>query len=901
MEDLRSHDNQPSKSPHNPLLSPQSMEARTSTRPDPEMSLAERAIQLADLLDDHEKAFKHKLRDLERLHRESTRDIKQQFVDFLDLVVNTEEDVSASASPQLSRKDMQPLDHSTEDIHRVLPIASPYETFVPQESTTAPFTPLQAARESDTQIVDSGSHGDSLDNRSGEIVTPQAILNPLVDGTMPHDDDPILEDGPGSGKEPTPDQQQLPKPAVAPGHELTPGQGIQSGHEPVPGQDLLVGHEPIPGPEPMPEQAPPREMPPTAEHEPVAKNETTKGDAMNLSGTSKTPPAPTPTRGKQLGVPKSSPSSQPSPAKDKIRWSDEEEEYMINILHELVQGRDPKDSKGKMWQLASERMKARGYDRTNEKMAAKWSLHTRKKCEDRGFSWAESVMSKHNFAPRNLEQKRRLDSMEGDETESEPTPGAKDNTERLRKRPRKVLAHSGRLSYQSSSASSPTTDQPLRMSGDQLHLRCTWGCAAHDLVDVDWSPDGTHFIAASTAIVNEEEDNFESNQPRNLLFGSLPTQSIRELPDHRGGMGMPDHVYQTVSAVRYAQNGRRFFSAGFDGKLRIWDVANESSIKCTTQLDHQKRLIVMDLADRPDTLLATGIDHGTKSICIFYAESDLSHSPFPRKPFRPLSKSFEKGNFRHAPTCLKFGKSNYRDWLVAGFGSDQFDGDLAGGGCTMVWRLRDGDVEVMPFSRGQTTVFDCAWAEDGRTFAIGCASASPSTADATEHSVVKLYSIADRNPVTTLSCRAKDMNQVTIHDIYVTASCTDGSTYVWDQRHPQRPLHTLTHGMPAIQIDEFKDRELTDVGVRFIEWSDDPGQLYTGGSDGVLKQWDVRHSPTDALVRDVDEVGVEIMCGKFSPDYSSLLIGDDGGGVYLYSKSKKPQRVDQFKFIPAVG
>jgi hypothetical protein len=29
---------------------------------------------------------------------------------------------------------------------------------------------------------------------------------------------------------------------------------------------------------------------------------------------------------------------------------------------------------------------------------------------------------------------------------------------------------------------------------------------------------------------------------------------------------------------------------------------------------------------------------------------------------------------------------------------------------------------------------------------------------------------------------------------YVTASCTDGNTYVWDTAQGDRPIHTLGHG-----------------------------------------------------------------------------------------------------------
>ncbi|KAF7593159.1 hypothetical protein BBP40_011872 [Aspergillus hancockii] len=148
-------------------------------------------------------------------------------------------------------------------------------------------------------------------------------------------------------------------------------------------------------------------------------------------------------------------------------------------------------------------------------------------------------------------------------------------------------------------------------------------------------------------------------------------------------------------------------------------------------------------------------------------------------------------------------------------------------------------------------------------------------------------------------CPALDINDVSFcpnHSSYVTASCTDGITYVWDNRNPDTVLHKLQHGDPLNQIDETLAREQADVGVRLALWGDSVNQFYTGSSDGILKNWNILRSPDDALVQDVASFQEEIMCGLFSEDKSNLLIGDAAGGLHILSPSTYTDESLSFKF-----
>lgn len=138
---------------------------------------------------------------------------------------------------------------------------------------------------------------------------------------------------------------------------------------------------------------------------------------------------------------------------------------------------------------------------------------------------------------------------------------------------------------------------------------------------------------------------------------------------------------------------------------------------------------------------------------------------------------------------------------------------------------------------------------------------------------------------------------------YVTASCTDGNTYVWDSALSDKPMHILSHDGKQLEdsysrkcfltwaesIDEpihGLTREEADVGVKFATWGKNSDRFYTGSSDGVLKAWNIRAAPGKELVQDVIRLSGGISAGKFSPDFSKLVIGDSTGKVHFLAIGK---------------
>jgi WD40 repeat protein len=78
------------------------------------------------------------------------------------------------------------------------------------------------------------------------------------------------------------------------------------------------------------------------------------------------------------------------------------------------------------------------------------------------------------------------------------------------------------------------------------------------------------------------------------------------------------------------------------------------------------------------------------------------------------------------------------------------------------------------------------------------------------------------------------------------------------------------------------EKELEDVGVKFISWGNTADRLYTGSSDGLIKVWNIRNGRGEHL-RDLLQAPGPITAGAFSPNQEKLAIGDGTGRVYLIS------------------
>jgi WD40 repeat protein len=429
----------------------------------------------------------------------------------------------------------------------------------------------------------------------------------------------------------------------------------------------------------------------------------------------------------------------------------------------------------------------------------------------------------------------------------------------------------------------------------------TWKGASGDILSLAWSPDGTRF-AAGAAVT---EDAY--NRGNNLIFGDVRTSHLKEIPDHyiprpaeKTKPGDDPYFYMSVSDMQWV--GDRLYTSSFDNTVKIWDATHPSNMSCIKTLQHESR-VEMTAVSSFDGILATG----TKSFMIWDTR-DLEN---PTSSSLHLDRDTRyRPHVNFSASALAWGNSPSTKEFLAGGMSDEGDegDDLNYKGHLGLWRAREDTFETIKMLTNSQKIDDLKWHPSLPQFAT----ASPEDPHnarikgigATTKSIVRVFSLncdlTKRVPsVMEFSSPAFDTNQVTFCPTdgrYISASCTNATTYVWDIRKGDRILHELHHGEPLDPIAHDRSRELVDVGVRVALWGA-AGQFYTGASDGVLKRWDVRRSTQDALLQNVATFEDAVMTATFSPDQSHLLVGDSGGGIHVLSSgSCADPDVTEFQF-----
>jgi hypothetical protein len=271
---------------------------------------------------------------------------------------------------------------------------------------------------------------------------------------------------------------------------------------------------------------------------------------------------------------------------------------------------------------------------------------------------------------------------------------------------------------------------------------------------------------------------------------------------------------------------------------------------------------------------------------------------------RSIKNSRIARNVDLLPSALEWGSSWHSNkFLAAGFSvKEAYEGDACREGLLAMWTMTESSMEPLQLQPNAQNIFDVKfhpvmpWLATGSSVPPGGISGGGKDV----RSLVRVYEpLKKTRCALELDCPALDINDVTFCPMdrsIISASCTDGVTYVWDYRNPGQILHRLSHGDALNQLDEQLTREQADVGVRVALWDNYIDNFITGGSDGALKSWNILRAPEDVLVRDIAAVENEIMSGAFSPDKSTLLVGDDSGGIHVFSKGAHPDNVRTMEF-----
>ncbi|KAF3396215.1 Rik1-associated factor 1 [Penicillium rolfsii] len=443
----------------------------------------------------------------------------------------------------------------------------------------------------------------------------------------------------------------------------------------------------------------------------------------------------------------------------------------------------------------------------------------------------------------------------------------------------------------------PSHDLVRSLVSSNLKPWKTWKGASGDVSALAWSPDGAKFVTGASAKSDEY------NRRNTLLFGDISQNTLHELPDHNipqtiNATTADDLQFPTVSTVKWVH--RQLYTGSYDHTVKVWNtdpISSPVTPTCLATLGHDSSVRVMDVSESMPHLVATG----TENSFILWNLLDRTLNPQPLQIHRDPR---QKANVVLEPTVLGWGQNEAtKHYLVGGMTeavTSEFKVPLCGH--LAMWRVAESSIEPRRVKPDSQNIFDLKWHPTMPKFAIGSTYSQSMNLPLRSKSVVQLFDIESDGRAVLVgkcACSAMDMNEITfcpMDSTFVTASCTDGSTYVWDSRFDSKPIHKLSHGPSVIPLPSGYSREVTDFGVKMALWGTTMDQFYTGGSDGVLKQWDIRRATEDALVANVANLGDGITSGAFSPDKSQLLLGTNGGAVHVLSCEHSEEKAVDFEF-----
>lgn len=447
----------------------------------------------------------------------------------------------------------------------------------------------------------------------------------------------------------------------------------------------------------------------------------------------------------------------------------------------------------------------------------------------------------------------------------------------------------------------------------------SWKGASSDVVVVAWAPDSLSYAAGAAA--QSDDMDLQYNRPNNLLFGQLKLNSICELPDHRIDRPKPETiesgpnssqavydacdpmVYKTVTSVQFSPSGSLLYTASHDKTAKIWDVSGRGFPSCVTTLPHHAAVTSLEVPSHYSGVFATAAKVIDDSIRVYQpvqveppdAEPSIG-TPQATYQFTTLSSlraMKHRSQFMY-PECIRWGIAPGSQHLLLGGFQQWTDQDFTAArqGDICLWDVYTGT--SLPVRPHASAIFAAAWHPRENVFVTGGAPGTGALSyPRVTQSVARIYDARHTAIFTAeLECPALDMQDVTFHPFsdYITAGCTDGTTYVWDRRVPDYILHRLKHGNPLQElapneeaIPYVKHRERVDAGVMLSLWGQGASLFYTGSSDGVVKAWDILRAPEDVWVKDVAQLPAGVQSGALSPDGMNMLVGDAVGGVHVLS------------------
>ncbi|POS84201.1 hypothetical protein EPUL_003322 [Erysiphe pulchra] len=449
---------------------------------------------------------------------------------------------------------------------------------------------------------------------------------------------------------------------------------------------------------------------------------------------------------------------------------------------------------------------------------------------------------------------------------------------------------------------------------DCLVRQSEWADCSNDIAAISWISNDAFIVGALT---HSDPHNMQYNKPGNLLVGSVSQDTLKSYPHHKIERPIVSEfqnlensldsmratqspwLYTSVVSSAHSDVSGYTFTSSYDKSVKVWKVYSDGSGMCLCATwTHDARVNFVVTSEHHDRVAtASGTNHNAVRVYHFY-EHAIEESPYDEyggnKSQEQSGDIYEQRPWAYQPATIKWARSScIENLLLVGYSPRADSGDDSdipddkkNTGELCIWDSDDG-TRLHVSSGRMHNVFDAVWHPTQPVFAVATSPFGNYDSDRTK-TQVRIFALNEYTfiSIMTLDCPALDITELTLMPnsaikLYVTASCTDSCTYVWDVALGEDPIHILRHGESIDNPEPNLPLELADDGVTFSAWGADVSRFYTGATDGKLIAWDIRKSPGNAFVKNVLELSGGISCGAFAKDFQRLLIGDSTGRIHL--------------------
>ena len=342
-----------------------------------------------------------------------------------------------------------------------------------------------------------------------------------------------------------------------------------------------------------------------------------------------------------------------------------------------------------------------------------------------------------------------------------------------------------------------------------------------DLVITDGPGDMASFLWLSedeficSAITNCDLYNQDYNKPGNLIIGSTGSKIVKAVVGHRIPRPLkpqkPDTVvvesqdpwlYCSVPMIAFDARRQLCFTASYDKTVKIWrTLKGKLTMELLGTWKHDGHVNLVATSPH-HSKVATASDVKMNGIRVYDLDRGGldSISPCLYSGSRAREVADRKLTWAYYPSTMQWGMSQAASRFIAvGYSPRSFEvhsevpWDKKNSGQLCAWDTLSKSEVTIAGPKAQN-VFEVVWHPSQVVFVAATAAAGDFDEGVRTQLRLFVYKDATRAfaAVKTFECLAADINEITLRpssykEIYLTASCTDRKTYVWDSKQGEKP------------------------------------------------------------------------------------------------------------------